>query len=568
MRRSDTYRVKRGDNLGDPEFWNPRFDEIDVRLDAAERTGERVDTVLDEVKEAGLYRLNDVLTPLINNTVAHLGQIPNLFVARSSTSVSVGTGAKTFIIAETDRPTWIVTNTVYVARLDDPAVNMTGDLVSFDRVTGQLVLNVLDARGSGTFGDWLISLSGRIGPQGVQGMTGLEFIGAGYAASTAFLVGDAIRYDGKVWRCKLATTGNPPPANGTSNTWWDLLVIDGAEPLAVKRDLTVAATAANQTVFAIPGGYDTKSILVFLDGVALDPTDYTATNGTSITLATGANLSDELRVISFSSFSLVSTMSPGATLRHVPDTAAARGNLGVYSKAEVDTKVATVAAVAAAAADMTAVNTALATKQDVLGFTPVEQGEGTGHVAGSKLRLGWDGADPRLQVNASDVGKLATQTWVNNKSYITQANVDAKGYATKAEITAANYAAVSWVNATFAPYSWVNTYYASIELVYQQLSTKAGFGDTVFGAWRIRPQSGDGNIEYSFLYDGYGMNLWQNGVHQGWLTRGENVQSMRVDLPSRRIFFRLPDGNEVSAAIVIPGDPGYDSGGGSGGGGE
>ena len=61
--------------------------------------------------------------------------------------------------------------------------------------------------------------------------------------------------------------------------------------------------SANQTTFS---GVDANSetmaytagqILVFLNGVFLDPNDYTATNGTSVVLASGAKSSDYLEVI-------------------------------------------------------------------------------------------------------------------------------------------------------------------------------------------------------------------------------------------------------------------------------
>ena len=48
-----------------------------------------------------------------------------------------------------------------------------------------------------------------------------------------------------------------------------------------------------------------------------------------------------------------------------------------------------------------------------LGYTPVQQGGGASQLAGHKLYLGWDGSYPRLQVDSTDVGELATMTILN-----------------------------------------------------------------------------------------------------------------------------------------------------------
>ena len=63
--------------------------------------------------------------------------------------------------------------------------------------------------------------------------------------------------------------------------------------------------SANQTTFSgndVNGeslGYTAGSIAVFLNGVFLDPDDYTASNGTSIVLDDGAKSSDYLEVVAW-----------------------------------------------------------------------------------------------------------------------------------------------------------------------------------------------------------------------------------------------------------------------------
>jgi hypothetical protein len=74
---------------------------------------------------------------------------------------------------------------------------------------------------------------------------------------------------------------------------------------------------AGQTTFsgaAAVGGtltYTVNNIVVFLNGVALDSTDYTASTGTSVVLGSAAALNDELVIIAFKSFTVADTYTKG-----------------------------------------------------------------------------------------------------------------------------------------------------------------------------------------------------------------------------------------------------------------
>lgn len=73
----------------------------------------------------------------------------------SSTSNSIGTGAKSFTV-QTGLG-FVVGNSVRVANTS--ANYMTGDVTSYDSGTGALVVNVTSSSGSGTYTDWTISLA-------------------------------------------------------------------------------------------------------------------------------------------------------------------------------------------------------------------------------------------------------------------------------------------------------------------------------------------------------------------------------------------------------------------------
>ncbi|MGJ4927464.1 hypothetical protein ACQR1I_19625 [Bradyrhizobium sp. HKCCYLS2038] len=65
MRRFEFYRVKRGDNLADPAFWNDRFQDLDLRIHQNELYGKEIAGAVDQITAAALARLNDTFTPAI-----------------------------------------------------------------------------------------------------------------------------------------------------------------------------------------------------------------------------------------------------------------------------------------------------------------------------------------------------------------------------------------------------------------------------------------------------------------------------------------------------------------------
>ena len=109
--------------------------------------------------------------------------------------------------------------------------------------------------------------------------------------------------------------------NSTDN---EMRVYDGANWIAassaggVSLILYEYTATAGQTTFsgaddnAATLSYIANNIIVTLNGITLDPSDYTATNGTSIVLASGAALNDELNIIAFQSFTVADTVSASA----------------------------------------------------------------------------------------------------------------------------------------------------------------------------------------------------------------------------------------------------------------
>jgi len=101
----------------------------------------------------------------------------------------------------------------------------------------------------------------------------------------------------------------------------EMRVYDGANWIAASASGSVSFTkykyvaTASQTTFSGTDAnsatlsYVTNNIIVALNGVILDATDFTATNGTSVVLGSGAAASDELTIYAFKSFTVADAVA-------------------------------------------------------------------------------------------------------------------------------------------------------------------------------------------------------------------------------------------------------------------
>lgn len=82
------------------------------------------------------------------------------------------------------------------------------------------------------------------------------------------------------------------------------LLVAGTNPAALKTANRAFFTAtAGQTIFTIPGGYPVGDLDVYMNGIKLvEADDYSATNGTTVVLSSGANAGDSISAISYTQF--------------------------------------------------------------------------------------------------------------------------------------------------------------------------------------------------------------------------------------------------------------------------
>ena len=107
-------------------------------------------------------------------------------------------------------------------------------------------------------------------------------------------------------------TFSPAPPSGTSNIavlYLGLPVITGSSPgnTAFLSSTDLTATAS-QTVFASAGSYTPGFVQVYRNGARLGAADFTATNGTTITLASAATAGDLVTIEYYTLTSLTNAL--------------------------------------------------------------------------------------------------------------------------------------------------------------------------------------------------------------------------------------------------------------------
>jgi len=144
----------------------------------------------------------------------------------------------------------------------------------------------------------------------------LTFVGTGvYGAFDGSKDGPALNNDGDalvVGNLYFNSTDNEMRIYGGST--WIAATSAGSTSLIIYKyvasgsQTTFTGSDANGATLA----YTASNINVFLNGVRLDATDYTASNGTSVVLGAGATASDELVVTAYKSFTTSDMVSASA----------------------------------------------------------------------------------------------------------------------------------------------------------------------------------------------------------------------------------------------------------------
>jgi hypothetical protein len=131
---------------------------IDARLRALEPFSPSWESAISELQAFGLKRLDDALRPVYERVVA-ISQVGVMFSAASASELTVGMGTLTLVLAEEDRARFAAAAYIGVMKNGDSSVQMSGQLVSYARDTGVLIIDADHAAGSGNYADWRVSAS-------------------------------------------------------------------------------------------------------------------------------------------------------------------------------------------------------------------------------------------------------------------------------------------------------------------------------------------------------------------------------------------------------------------------
>lgn len=149
------------------------------------------------------------------------------FVGSSTTSVTVGTGSKSFT---TQSGKSFSNGALLLVSRSGGAQYMYGQVTSYSGTS--LTINVTVSSGSGTYTDWIISISGVPGPQGPTGDTGPVGAGSGDVNGPASAVNNhAVLFDGstgKLIKTSGITLGSLASASSINNSNWSGTVLSMA----------------------------------------------------------------------------------------------------------------------------------------------------------------------------------------------------------------------------------------------------------------------------------------------------------------------------------------------------
>lgn len=108
----------------------------------------------------------------------------------------------------------------------------------------------------------------------------------------------------------------------------------GSSVAGIMEQIAPIVATSGQTVFTIPGGYEVGYLILTANGVVIPAPDYTATNGSTVTLAVGLAAGVKLAGVKFGSVTLASVYDKAAAdarFRTIADS---------YTKSQVDSAIA------------------------------------------------------------------------------------------------------------------------------------------------------------------------------------------------------------------------------------
>lgn len=92
---------------------------------------------------------------------------------------------------------------IIISSIASPTNYMYGQITSYNSITGNIIIQITNISGSGTFTNWNLSISGLIGPQGASGSGSVSSVG---------MTGDGVIFNATVSGSPVTSTGSLQPA--------------------------------------------------------------------------------------------------------------------------------------------------------------------------------------------------------------------------------------------------------------------------------------------------------------------------------------------------------------------
>ena len=155
-------------------------------------------------------------------------------------------------------------------------------------------------------------------------------------------------------------------------------------PNVATKNISVTATSG-QTQFTVTGGYRINEIAVYRNGTRLvDGKDYTATDGSIVTLLSGATVGDTLDFQIFDSFNVANTIKPDESSQTINGDLNIGSDISMYASTGIITATSfygDVANVTGMKVGIQSAGTLIGTAQTInfigAGNTVLDQGDGT-----------------------------------------------------------------------------------------------------------------------------------------------------------------------------------------------
>lgn len=298
------------------QIWDRILQSLDLRLDSVETLRTKMQEAIDNLVDVGVTKISDVLLPAFEK--ARLLSSLGFLIATSNSPQTLAVNADiTFVVPEGPaRDLFTPSPFVTIARRTDPNTYALVRTVSYLPTFGEYRCIVISATGpSGPFSDWSLACGTGVIPA-VQQLLDLAITARNQAAASATAADTSAKAIATVTAGDRAATKADRDATAADRvqTGKDREAAAASAQLAATFDPTTyqrttfniqrfafaeSTLSAGQTVFAIPPGYTAGSASVFVNGSRLAGTEFTATNGTSVTLSAPVDGGDVVEVVTF-----------------------------------------------------------------------------------------------------------------------------------------------------------------------------------------------------------------------------------------------------------------------------